>query len=461
MDNLNKIVTIAYISIQVTIALFVSVFGAVYVRRSIAARAKSFKEARIQANTKLDDDQKDPSHNPSFDKQIRKECPSTKTDPDDNDERKDAGNNPPSDADTTIAMDIEEKTAVDVKQKGFCEIWVRVVWKMRSVYSSLAVHSFDILTDVLVIVQWMKTPNKPGDHINPQAMAYSAIGVMIFCRVLSAFAIYIKERRVMRSVLQLFDLLIFQEIYESHHKIVSQCTRKSIKSRKNIIESRKYDPIDSTLSFKYVRSMEAIFESVPQAVIQLVYMMRVSQVGTDQIIFYMSIVQSIVSMANSILKNDYTRVMQDDKWTNYKQGCPPTFAFLKHALCRVSEVIYRIGLLALLWTVCEGMAFAVLIGVELAFICWRVNEMVYHDRISFNADTMLLAISSFVVIPSEEVYGMGYPRHNTFGSDIVTYSCDNSRSSMECTCRCMGVFFWKSLLVYGCCIRLSINIAFM
>lgn len=69
------------------------------------------------------------------------------------------------------------------------------------------------------------------------------------------------------------------------------------------------EAIESTISFKYIRSMEAIFESSPQAILQLVYIMRTSQFEINQssiktIIVYMSIIQSILSMTNSIIKDD-------------------------------------------------------------------------------------------------------------------------------------------------------------
>eukprot|EP01083_Nonionella_stella_P164003 541521_1 len=67
--------------------------------------------------------------------------------------------NAPSVATTTIAVNIQKDTE-DITQKGFVTLWLKIIWKMRSVYSSLAVHSFDVLTDVLVILQWMKTPNE-------------------------------------------------------------------------------------------------------------------------------------------------------------------------------------------------------------------------------------------------------------------------------------------------------------
>eukprot|EP01083_Nonionella_stella_P086727 241106_1 len=212
METLNKVLAIVYVSIQVTIALFVSVLGAVHVRRSIQAHTPT-KSSTTKASPGAD-------------------------------EQKEAAENPPLDlADNInkITIDIEDETD-NINQKGFCELWVKIVWKMRSVYSSLAVHSFDVLTDILVIIQWQSTPNRPDDHVDPQIMAYCAIGVIAFSRVLSAIAIFLKEQDLVRSLLQLFDLLIFQEICESHHKIISQFKNKKLKDEQH--------PIESTLSFK-------------------------------------------------------------------------------------------------------------------------------------------------------------------------------------------------------------------
>eukprot|EP01083_Nonionella_stella_P083066 229501_1 len=418
MSDITKVLTVIYVSIQVSIALFVSVVGALHVRRSIQAYTST-----------------EPSN--------------TKATPDAIDEPKDADNNPHSDTDTKITMNIEEETN-NIKQKGFCGSWVKIVWKMRSVYSSLAVHSFDVLTDVLVIIQWLNA-EKPGDHIDPQIMAYCAIAVIAFSRVFSAIAIFVKERNLMRALLQLFDLLIFQEIYESHHKIVSQFKNKQLKDKKH--------PIESTLSFKYVRNMEAIFESVPEAVLQLVYVLRVgtTKLTNREIIFIISIVQSMVSMSNSILNNDYTRMQDefDGEWAKYKQRLPPTFEFFKHAICRISEVIYRIGLLALFWTVCGGWAFGVLLFVELVLICLRTGVMLEWEYYTFDADTVLLAISSIIVIPSEDVYGIaGAPWHAFCGSAFLD---PDDRDAAECVvvlfaniCCCLGPASFLAAISFLC-----------
>eukprot|EP01083_Nonionella_stella_P305933 1069290_1 len=240
MGDVNKLVTICYVSMQVAIALYVSVIGAVHVRRCMAQREASTRTTSDHICTEPlpNDDQKETGNSAPVDQdtgKIEKETEATepsksKSITDDEVEQNESGNNAPSVATTTIAVNIQKDTE-DITQKGFVTLWLKIIWKMRSVYSSLAVHCFDVLTDVLVIMQWMNTRNEPGDHVDPQAMAYSAIAVIVFSRVLSAIAIYIKERDFIRSLLQLFDLLIFQEIYESHHKIVTQLKNKQLRDK--------------------------------------------------------------------------------------------------------------------------------------------------------------------------------------------------------------------------------------
>eukprot|EP01084_Bolivina_argentea_P009760 18214_1 len=108
-------------------------------------------------------------------------------------------------------------------------------------------------------------------------------------------------------------------------------------------------------------------------------------------------------MTNSVLNNDSTQ-MQDDKWKKYKQRLPPTFGFIKHAISRLSEVVYRIGLLALFWTVCGGWSFGIMLAIDLVFIFVSVR---FRDDFEFNADSVLLVVNSLIVIPSEEFYASG------------------------------------------------------
>jgi len=238
----------------------------------------------------------------------------------------------------------------------------------------------------------MGTPNEEDDHINPQIMAYSAIGVMIFFKFFSTAAIYAKDGDEKRALMQFFDVLIFYEIYKAHKKITNQIEHRIIGDKKKII--------DSTLSFKYVRQMEAVFESIPESILQLIYVMRTSNIINP--IFIISISLSIISMTLSILNHDGIR-MQDEKWEKYKKKFPPSRQFAQHAVIRFSEVSYRIGLLSLLWTVCRGDVFFIILILEFLWIIIRTITIVCKG-ISFDADTIILALSSLIIVPSEDMF---------------------------------------------------------
>eukprot|EP01083_Nonionella_stella_P166299 555701_1 len=357
MVDVNRIVATSYIVIQVIIALFISIVGAIHVRRYIHEERQ-----QIGLSTAV-------------------ELNKTNTETGDNR--------------TDNEEDVTDNKN-NTKQKGFFQLWAKTIWKMRSVYGGLAVHCFDVLTDVLVIIQWLQLTDIDGDNVDPQVMAYAGIAVMVWSKVISSIAIFMKEGNPRRAALQCLDLLIFEEIYETHTKIISQIkNRKSIKERKAGIEP--------TLSFKYVRNFEAVFESIPESVLQLVFIMRLPEQHIDAI-FIVSIIQSIISMTNSILNNDYTQ-MQEDKWKPYKQRLPPTWKCFKHALSRLSEVVYRIGLLALFWCVCGGWPFSIMLGFDALMITARVIFNIFiTEEADLNGDTVLLGINSLVVIPSESMW---------------------------------------------------------
>eukprot|EP01083_Nonionella_stella_P074232 201298_1 len=397
MVDVTKIITISYIVIQVTVAWFISIIGAIHVKRCIDGETQQIE---LKSSVELNERQAEVDSTEGNIKSADSTTPKTSPKPNalntvlqsnQNKAKKEAGDPESDDNKEDATLDQKDKT----KTKTFSQLWARTIWKMRSVYGGLVVHCFDVLTDVLVIIQWMQLPDDDVEHVNPQIMAYSGISVVAGSKIISSIAIFVKEGNPRRAALQFVDLLIFEEIYETHKKIISQ-----IKNRKSIKE--KDIAIESTLSFKYVRNLEAVFESIPQSVLQLVFIMR-DPLTTIRPIFIISIIQSIISMTNSILNNDYTQ-MQEDKWKRHKQRLPPTWECFKHALSRLSEVIYRIGLLSLFWTVCGGELFSIMMVIDLVQIIGR--SLLFPSSIDELGDMILLSLNSFIVSPSEMVYDM-------------------------------------------------------
>lgn len=226
--------------------------------------------------------------------------------------------------------------ALKSKTCGTLRLWLKTTWKMRSIYSGVVVHLFDFFTDLFVIHEWLFVQNRQLDsneidalHVDLEVMGYSAICVLIFYRIISALAIYVDgENDWKDSFLQLFDVLLFVEIYKSHKKLIESIFDGSLFDTTNPDKVEvNNDAIDSSMKFKYLRSLEACFESTPQAVLQLVYLMR----NEDKIeaLYVISIFQSIVSMTNCMINEDNV-YMAHEKWDNYKKRFPiPHFQFLR------------------------------------------------------------------------------------------------------------------------------------
>ena len=334
------------------------------------------------------------------------------------------------------------------------KLWVKTVWKMRSVYSSVVVHTFDIITDLFVIAQWYQAePNGEDkvDHIDSTLMASCAVGVFVFHKVVSSFAIYISNHRNWKyGIAQLFDLLLFWETYQTHKGLaetlvannnifishvptgthagqhlqsVSVNTRAKPRAVISTVTSRSphegkesvgphsggstsglkvdinNDAIDASLMFVYLRCLEAIFESTPQSVLQLVYILRTSDFDTLVLI---SIIQSFLSLTNSMLKSD-NAYMTHSKWKKSKRRFPiPSFSFLKHALFRLFEISSRIGVLAAFWVVVGGYSFTVLLGVEMLFPVMYNVYLYFLDKESWTE--FFLSLNIFTVLPPEWIF---------------------------------------------------------
>ena len=157
--------------------------------------------------------------------------------------------------------------------------------------------------------------------------------------------------------------------------------------------------IDSSITFKYLRSLEALFEATPQAVLQLVHVMRTE---SFEAIFIISIIQSIISMSNSMLNED-NAYMTHPQWKSYKKRFPiPHFNFLKHWLFRALEITSRIFIFALFWTVVGGLSFSILLGFEVLFpIIYNLNLLRQGDA---SWEEFFLSLNIIVVMPPEWIF---------------------------------------------------------
>ena len=128
----------------------------------------------------------------------------------------------------TVAVSVAVAIVKETKTNGDRPIlWFKTMWKMRNVYSALAVQIFDVMTDILVIGQWYNAES--GDNlgksgVDSKVMAFCSIGVLVFYHVMSSIAVAMiaDKQWFQRALLQLLGLLIFEEIFIAHKKIVEK-----------------------------------------------------------------------------------------------------------------------------------------------------------------------------------------------------------------------------------------------
>eukprot|EP01084_Bolivina_argentea_P280006 478766_1 len=312
------IIGIIYISFQGVVTLFISILGVIFVRRQFILEKNKINEMEMQIQT----------HNVA------------KTEQNEENDEKELENlqNDKKIDENKLEPDQQEQIKT-ISKMSLIKLWFKTVWKMRSVYTSFAVHVFDQLTDILVILEWWDLEQNGNDikGINSRIMAICGLTVLLFHRFITSLAFWVKEKNILRCILQLFDFLVFEEIFICHKRIITQFRNQS-ETKSEDKKDVKNDAVDTTMSFKFVRNLEAIFESIPQAILQIVFIMRTSSFSqynsiTLLIISIISIIQSIISMTNSILKNDNT-FMNIPKFKKHKQRLPPTIPFLKHLLGR-------------------------------------------------------------------------------------------------------------------------------
>ena len=108
--------------------------------------------------------------------------------------------------------------------KSMMKLWTIAIWKMRSIYTSLIVHIFDFLTDLLVVSEWYHQANVNSSNnkedINYLAMAHCSVGIIILYKIISSLAVLI-DYEWKHALLQFIDVALFVEIYRKHKDLIA------------------------------------------------------------------------------------------------------------------------------------------------------------------------------------------------------------------------------------------------
>eukprot|EP01084_Bolivina_argentea_P083677 151497_1 len=188
-----------------------------------------------------------------------------------------------------------------------------------------------------------------------------------------------------------FDLIAE---YEENEKLLNQ-------KAENDVELEDVDPA----VVQYVCMLaEAVFESMPQVVLQAVFLVRSNNDETlpnKNPLIFTSLVASIFSVANKFFLMDKRGVVKEAKSLSPKKKCGKCFKpwYLVRILWRFYHILCRFSIFSLMW-ICLGGAFAVtFIGLSWIWHVIPCSVGMYSGEAVSNQQLGLTFILGIVALP--------------------------------------------------------------
>eukprot|EP01083_Nonionella_stella_P106141 305834_1 len=200
--------------------------------------------------------------------------------------------------------------------------------RKRAMYLAILIHIFDTATDIGVILDWHRLSQDEAQGKNLKGMDmqgffYLSIGVLLFYRLVSSMIIFGMTHSVKKTLLQLLDLELFETI---------------------LINWRlgRDQPCDPQI---FIQKLEGIFESAPQAVLQMMYIWKSNSTTTDYLVV-MSLTFSLVSLASRFSTDDeklfQTRSAHFHSKCSNCEECGQSMYYFYRRIWRIFDVTSRI-----------------------------------------------------------------------------------------------------------------------
>eukprot|EP01084_Bolivina_argentea_P286465 491403_1 len=278
------------------------------------------------------------------------------------------------------------------------------VWSKRAIYSPVLVHLYDTATDLGVLIFWGKLAYDNNDYntINMVGLFWTSIAFLLIYRATTIMAITFAAYKTKSEntsllcdcCLIILDAFILKAVYVS----------------------LKNDSKEATSQQKMVQLLESVCESLPQVVLQSVFIIRSfnDERLADQglILVTVSLCISLFSIANKYMWLDASTVHKQSQ--NHDLKFLKTFPYITINLWFVLRVIWRFGfvtarfcILSLAWSVLGG-AF-VFIFMAISFVYWEIAFVVFIKyEFVYKIDEFMASVAfgfaSLISTPASELY---------------------------------------------------------
>eukprot|EP01083_Nonionella_stella_P020799 57700_1 len=176
--------------------------------------------------------------------------------------------------------------------------WTKDVWLRRRCYIPIITHLFDQITDISVAIQFYDLSITKNDNdwiacggLNIWYLFILTILSMAIYRIISSYLIYKSTSySLSHLVFQLLDIELFRALYINY-----LCN--------------KTEPCDPQ---RWITAMEASLESAPQALIQMIYLVKTKTFNSSYLVF-ISLLSSLWSIISKLVSDDKIVVKEKAK----------------------------------------------------------------------------------------------------------------------------------------------------
>eukprot|EP01083_Nonionella_stella_P091646 256299_1 len=271
------------------------------------------------------------------------------------------------------------------------------IWKRRGIYGQILVHLYDTATDIGVLVQWyfLAQQEKSGGNIESldmNGLFWISIAFLILYRVISILIALASSRKARAGCSELL-LDIFLAIIDMY--II-----------KAVYQAIKGEAKEPTLRQKMIQLTEAVFESLPQVVLQSVFIIRwfnhsSSDSDTQTMALVgMSLLASVFSISNKYSWIDREACDDEDyKEAKISKKCPVVNPYyVLRIIWRYSYVITRFAMISLLWSVLGGVFVAICLPISwlLWFATMYLDIVIIGDNSVTCVNIMVLGLMAIV-----------------------------------------------------------------
>lgn len=285
---------------------------------------------------------------------------------------------------------IEKKIDLDSFSGKFKYIFLSISSK-RSMYFDILVHVFDTATDIGVLIDWYELAqneeNSNLQGIDMYQLFYLSIAAIILYRCVSSFILYLMTRSWKKVLLQMLDLELFETILLNW-------------------KLNMRNPCDPQI---LLQKLEAVLESAPQSVLQIIFLWKLKQFN---ILVIISLIFSLFSLSSRFTPDDNKLFNKRSAELNCKCKqftaglkkwafvyspakrklclCCISWYYIRRRVWRVGDITVRIFILSLIWVSVGGYFLSFYIAFEFFFFLYL--------SIKFNKFEILMGLVGSIII---------------------------------------------------------------